>query len=418
MLTIPTVQSVFHLMDEAPLNGAIKVEKDTLKFSIVNWFSGEYAKNKEYMYENSFGFKNTCIRLHNQMYYSLFKKAKANGVIIGKDNCLYELNYINAYLGKDYIGYNKSDSLFRRIKIIDDYCNMNNKKLVLIFAPGKASFYPEFIPDKYFNSSVDLKNTNYNSFIDLSNKYKLNYIDFNNYLMKNKKTSTHKLYSKSGIHWSQYASVKCADSAIKYFENLLKIDLNNIVINSIEKKEVDGTDKDVIDGMNLLWPPKEYNLSYPNFGYNKGLDNGSKNAIIVADSYYWQWNNFGFYGLFKNCSFYYYNNQNFEPNKEPQYVSQIDFNKKIQETDLVVILATEANLSKFSWGFVDDFYNKVINPSIKENYVDRKKLNEWKKIILSSPAWVEGLKKESKNNNISLDSAITMAAYYELSKQK
>jgi hypothetical protein len=35
--------------------------------------------------------------MNNQLAFSLFNKAKANGAVVGKENYLYEENYIKAY---------------------------------------------------------------------------------------------------------------------------------------------------------------------------------------------------------------------------------------------------------------------------------------------------------------------------------
>jgi len=418
LLVAPTIQAIFIIIIERPLQGVITDVKDTTALSSNTWFSGLYAAQKEKVYENSFGFRNTLIRTHNQIYYSLFNKAKANGVIVGKEGCLYELNYINAFLGNDYIGDSKTDSMFVKLKTINDYCNKNNKKLVLIFAPGKASYYPEYIPDRYLVHGKANQKNNYSAYTQLAHSNNFNFIDFNNWFIKSKSSTKHILYSKSGIHWSQYGSVMCADSTIKYLEKICEVDLNNIVVKNIETKNVEGSDRDIYDGMNLLFDTKESGLSYPNFVYNNGKDNAKKNAIIVADSYYWQWNNFGFYGLFKNCSFFYYNNQDFEVNQPPNFVASIDLKKKIDDTDVFIIMATEANLANYSWGFVESFYNCIKYPATNTSEDIARKLLEWKKVIYSNSDWIKGLKEESIKRNITLDSVVTIAAYWEMNKQK
>ena len=71
----------------------------------------------------------------------VFNKPRASGVIIGKNKYLYEENYIKAYHGTDYIGY---DSIMNRMQreICSGYIIETRQKYYLDFAAGKGSFIP------------------------------------------------------------------------------------------------------------------------------------------------------------------------------------------------------------------------------------------------------------------------------------
>ena len=213
ILFLPMIQNTITLRKSFPLKGDVILPAN-VEFSEDAWFLGDFQQKKEEYLNSMFGFRSLFVKAHNQIAYSFFDKVNAQGVVIGKENYLYEESYLNAYTGKDFLGEDSIAHTINRLKFISDTLNKLGKQLIVVFAAGKASFYPEFIPNIYLDSSSNLEKTNYHAFVNLSNKYKLNYIDFNEYLIKNKSTSPHKLYAKSGIHWSQYASVRCADSAI------------------------------------------------------------------------------------------------------------------------------------------------------------------------------------------------------------
>jgi hypothetical protein len=148
LLIASFLQSSFELVKLKPLKGAIvKPEKKT--FYIEEWFSGAYQEYEEKYLNETFGLRNFFIRINNQLEFILFNNAKANGVIIGKENYLYEENYIKAYNGTDFIGYDSIYQRMQRIKYIQDTLAKLNKNIIIIFAAGKGSFYPEYFPDQY-----------------------------------------------------------------------------------------------------------------------------------------------------------------------------------------------------------------------------------------------------------------------------
>ncbi|MCZ8286540.1 MAG: hypothetical protein O9353_13905, partial [Bacteroidia bacterium] len=148
MMFLPMIQEKLHLKKEYPLKGDIKLPEN-IEFDKEDWFSGYYQEEKEKYINSAFGFRNQFVKLNNQIAYSMFRKAKANGVIIGKETYLYEQSYINAYTGTDFLGKDSIDHTIGRLKFISDTLNKLGKQLLVVFAAGKASFYPEYIPDKY-----------------------------------------------------------------------------------------------------------------------------------------------------------------------------------------------------------------------------------------------------------------------------
>src|SRR5690554_2202053 len=89
-----------------PLKGA--VEKSELpELNCNTWFDGSFQESLEKFVNDNIGFRPWFVRIHNQIQYSFFDKAHAHGVINGKDNYLYELNYIKAYNGQDFLGHTK-----------------------------------------------------------------------------------------------------------------------------------------------------------------------------------------------------------------------------------------------------------------------------------------------------------------------
>ena len=72
--------------------------------SVSSWFDKSYQEACDKQWASSFGGRDWYVRGYNQIDFALFKKANARYVVIGKENCLYESGYLDAYSGKDFVG--------------------------------------------------------------------------------------------------------------------------------------------------------------------------------------------------------------------------------------------------------------------------------------------------------------------------
>ncbi len=349
-MLFPIMQVKLKLFEIKPLNGYIEYPPE-VEFSFSDWFSSKYQEEKEAHLNARFGFRSTCIRLQNQIAYSLFNKVNANGVIFGKENYFYEECYLLAYNGCDFLGQDSINKTLSRLKFVSDTLKKLNKQLIIVFAAGKASFYPEYIPDKYVKTNVT--NTNYKAFSNGAKQLGLNTIDFNAWFMKNKSTSKYPLYPKHGIHWSNYGMALVADSIIKTIELLRGINMPTISFNEVEIKKPHGDDTDIGDGLNLLFELTSFDMAYPKlFVKEDGKD--KPNVLVISDSFYWGMYNFGISNCFNSPHFWYYNQQVYPESATKELLtSSLNTGEEILKNDVIIIMATEATLKNIGWGFIE-----------------------------------------------------------------
>jgi hypothetical protein len=354
LMIVPVIQNRFKIIDIKPLSGAItKTEKTYIHLN--DWFSGDYQTNEEKYLNETFGFREFFVRLNNQVAFSLFKKSSAQQVVLGKDGCLFEENYIKAYYGEDYIGVDSLTHRMQKLKFITDTLRKLNKNIILIFAPGKASFFPEYIPD---TCKRPIGPTNYGYSVQLAKEYGLNYIDFKSYFIDHKKTSPYPLYPRCGIHWSFYGECIVADSIIRYIERLRKIDMVNIWWNRVVTDDPRDRDNDVGDAMNLLFGLKPYKMGYPVLQYEDEKGKVKPTVLVVADSYYWGMYGVGLDSAFGDNHFWYYNKEVYpQTYKATLLTKQLNFKDEIAHHDVILIMTCEANLSKMGWGFIEKLYS-------------------------------------------------------------
>src|SRR5688572_9508536 len=98
LLRAPLFQDNLHIFKGGGLKGAYTLSPD-ITFDFKNWFDGSYSEKKGDYLRYNFGFRPDFVRIYNQLRFWLFKASATEGVIIGKENYIYEKNYIEEYFG-------------------------------------------------------------------------------------------------------------------------------------------------------------------------------------------------------------------------------------------------------------------------------------------------------------------------------
>lgn len=356
MLCIPMLQHVFNYFEIKPLGG-YQQEVASPEFGMRNWFEGEFQAKADAYLNAHFGFRSTLVRAYNQFYFYVFNYSKTQGVVIGKDNHLFEENYIKAHLGRDYLGEEVIDQKVQKLSYIRDVLAKKGVDLVVVFAPGKGSFCSDYIPDDY--EPWDKRITNYQVYRDKLNGSTIPFIDYHGWFDQLKDTTRYPLFSPTGIHWSRYGEMLVADSLLAYLTDLRKEKMVDLRFTRFRTSEVpEFTDDDAERGMNLLFDIPDLKMAYPDILWEADSTTVKPNAIVVGDSYYWGLFNSGFsQEAFSNGQFWYYNQEvynNWELGGKP--IAAIDTRNELMNTDLVILLCTDANLYKFAFGFIDENY--------------------------------------------------------------
>lgn len=396
----------------APLNGSFETEKDTA-FNWPAWWEGSYQEQKNRFLKDNFGLHNYYVRLNSQLNFNLFKKANAAYVVVGKDNYLYETGYIDAYHGKDFIGTQKVETYMRQLKQVQDTLAAHNKLLLVVFAAGKASFYPEYIPD-HLRKMPSL--SNYHAFRAMAARYNINHIDFNKYFIEQKNKSPYPLYPQYGIHWSNYGSIMAFDSMVKYTEHKLQRDLPDVELPSVELSDsLRHTDNDIIKGMNLLWEPPSFKMAYPTFNVRNDSTKHRPSMLVIADSFWWHIYSTNLpAAVFSNHQFWYYNEAIYPQSfTAPMNVKDTDYKNNIRSFDVIVLLHTESTLARFGDGFVEMCYEALVDDAKRKNEIEH-----LRHTIRSDVSWYKQVQEKAATKGISADSMLTLDAIYVLDQKK
>lgn len=349
LLFIPMVQQLTELVEERPLRGAYTLA-DAPASSVANWFNGDFQEAAALWLNDHVGLRSTLVRVFNQYHYSTFNNARAQAVVIGESGYLYELNYIKAVTGADFIGDSAVEAKVRKLAALTDTLAARGKQVLVVLAPGKGSFYPQYIPAHYFDKGT--ARTNYAAYSEALLRYEVPVFDAKLWFESLRETSPYPLFPRTGIHWSRYGEVLVADSLLRLIGGMGA----GLEITHVEaSRSMRETDDDIEQGMNLLFDLPDLEMGYPAFHVRPHPAVQAEKIITVADSYFWGMYNFGMSrDAMGDGSFWFYNEAVYtSASLEPTPAESLDVRAEIEASGGVVFICTDANLSRFAFGFID-----------------------------------------------------------------
>lgn len=425
-LFLPLIQMSLHVFKEKSLSGSFaSVEKPTFEYS--SWMKGNFQESYELYLKGTIEIRKKLIRINNQLDFSLFNKSNAKNTIVGKSRFLFEESYIFAHRGDDFKGSNQLGEKVKKIKLVQDKLSELGIQFVFIIAPGKASFYEEYIPEYYNIQHAD--STNYEVVAKELIRNNVNHIDFGKYFLDIKQQSKYTLIPKNGIHWSYYGVTLVMDSIAKYMESIMNFDLVDFESKkgtiAYTSSEVRGTDSDIGDALNLLFEPKNSTLYYPDVVFANDNTKDKPNLLSIGDSF-----NNSFFSTYPYYStlfsdqtrFWYYNQTvNWPDSLATQgiWVKNLDIWNEIKDRDVVMIVSTERNLDNPGFGFQDMIFPYLFHGTEKhgESSLRNNKINEIIDIMKANPNWLESIKQKAIKNNRSLEEQIRLDAEWTLDNQ-
>lgn len=410
LLFIPLLQKELKLFPEQPLQGDFYSKSDTA-LSAKGWLDAQYQIQKEAYINENFGFRPFFIRLNNQLLFSFFNQSKAHGVVVGKENYLFGVDYIKSYMGTDFIGEEKIKKTVDDLSLINDELKKQNKELLIIITPNKCYYYPEYLP-KHYNREGD--KTNYKFYTKHLRENNIPFIDFHSWIVNQRKQSRTQLIPKTGIHWSNYAAVLAADSTIKYLRKKTNTDLVDFSIEKTEQTPVArNPDQDIENGSNLLFEIAKPDFIYPVIKVDNTVRKKLK-TFIVSDSYYWNWNNSGVDTIiFKDPMMGYYINDVYDVKAglTKAHVSKYGFKNLVSKSDLIILMVTEGKLqslpAEFSSATKNALFGYQVNESKKAKFIQKVAAK-----IKNDKTWYEDVSRKASAQNISVEQMILIDAEY------
>ena len=362
VLLLPFTQQCFPFITSGELSGNYTNAPDVV-FTWDKWINGSYQKGKTDFCNDHLGFRPDLLRLNNQLEFSMFGQFHAVWTVLGTHHYLFQNPYIDAYFGKDFVGYETIRERSIKLKAIQDTLARLGKSLILVYAPNKVRFYPEYLPENRAHEQKGV--SNYDAYKQFGDSLGINQIDMNAWFVSMKNSTKELLYAKQGIHWTVYGTIVAGDSLMRYIERMQGIHVPHPNWSKIERTtQPTSGDDDVEQGLNLIFPVATETFAYPVI--QEVPDSGFKkpNVIYLGDSYAFKMLVFGVNKMMNaNCEYWGYFNEvrGFNDNKY-SYIKDYDWKGALDNTDCFVILYTEFNLCCLGHGFVEAAYDHYYPP--------------------------------------------------------
>ncbi len=249
-----------------------------------------------------------------------------------------------------------------KLKAIQDTLSHMGKTFLFVFAPTKADYFPEYIPDKF--KCTKCGPTNYGTYLHIGDSLRINKVDFNSWFIAMKGKSKEPLFTNQGIHWTEYAAFLAADSIIKYVERERNIKMRHPEWEQVEHTDdARGTDDDIAGAQNLLFPISKDIFAYPSVHYTNDTTRKKPAAIFIGDSFIMNLvKNRVIENVFDNWEFWFYfrllcNADNLEGQGSNPHIENYDWKTALGKTDCVIMLYTSIGLTKLGDGFIEQAYD-------------------------------------------------------------
>lgn len=363
-LVLPAVQAKWHLLAVAPLGGYAPPAEHP-RFSWQSLRAGEYQDQLDHYLSDRLGFRELAIRARNQVAYSAFHEIHAIDVLLGQREVLYQGGPAEAYVSHDYLGDAAIAEHAQRVRNVQDSLAQHGVQLLYVLAPGKPGYQPEDLPPGVQAMYTGI--TNYSTFARVLPAAGVHVLDASVLFKQWKLHTPHPLFPRGGTHWSGYGVTRVADTLFKAVAALTHAHLPAFAARpglvTTDPDSLRYTDADIALGLNLLRMPTPYPMAYPRLTFTPPTAAQTQlNALVIGDSFTQSF--YGFYPYFQHLlsarsRFWYYNELVYWPTPAPgekYVVHELDLREQLAGRQLVIILATEQNMVKKSFGFIDQVY--------------------------------------------------------------
>lgn len=416
LLLFTGIQGISGFIKEKDLLGVVNVN-DSCSFTTDSLFDGTFQQSASVYLNKHLGFHNTLTRINNQITFSVFGISPADNVLVGKDHNLFQMPYINSYLGKDFTGRASITGKIHRLLEFQKIMENHNAHFILVFCPSKVRFMPENLPGK-----IDTKgnSTNYDTYVDIltHDAKELHFIDFNKYYISLKNNTKYTLFPKPGIHWSNFSSRYFAlDSLLKYMEHLSGCKYPSLKLDSLFWSDsLRNPDNDLAEMMNLILPYPSGKVSYAPFSVN--TDQAVKpDVLTIGDSFYWQLFGFDKIDQIFNVSDFWAWNEIRYPKHKYDAIKKDDYmflKQDILNHQFVILMVTETNLPTLL-----NFDEKIFalfdpsNPVVRELQQKRlERIEFFKKLIMDDPKWTAVVRQKAIDRKITFKEMLQNDAEY------
>jgi hypothetical protein len=350
VMVVFLVQTFTGVVRLEPLHG-VTIETEKPRLTLTNYVDGSFQSNADKYLQEHFGFREWLIRAYNQYLWSFFRETSNSYVVRGKKDWLYEDVQVRDHYESLMYQHTEDTAAMRKTfetealrlwkvqQLLEEY----NIHLFVIINPGKNVIYPEYLPkNRMFFHPEGIHAYDY--YKRMFDKLGINYIDNVAVFQKAKDSVDYPLYSKTGAHWSNIASIYVFDSIIRYMENLGDQNLVNLDIGEKYQAKPRQPDNDLEELLNLFFPIKTQPYWYAYVKAEEDTTAVKPYFLTIGDSYFWNFvYNIPLQDIFRYYPYWYYNYiVHFDSANTA--TSDLDLEQELMRTDYIMLTYSTTQL--------------------------------------------------------------------------
>ena len=275
--------------------------------------------------------------------------------------------------------------------------------------PGKDLIYPEYLPK---NRSY-LRKEGIHAYEYLKKRFDelgVDYIDLVPVFQHIKDSVDYPLFTQTGTHWSNIASVYAFDTIVRYMETIGNQNLVNLDIGSKYYDTTRPPDNDLELILNLASPIKSPRNQYAEVWVKKDTTSIKPNFLAVGDSYYWNIvSNIPLWEIFQSYPYWYYNSTIYGDDAHTSTL-KVDIEQELMRPDYIMLVYSPVTLYEFSSFFLPRAllhlcYDKVAIDSAANCLV---------KTFKSNPKFCAEMAEVAKERHVSMEQIMYENACYML----
>jgi len=350
------------------------------EFSLKSFWDGTYQSQFSAWYDTSVKPRGVFTKTYATLNYNLFHQSQS--VIVGEDDYLFLVNYINGELclnGTDFSAVDKQTAMndfVDRLSALRDKLKRNHKELYVYVAASKADICRDKLPSKY----VDMEDRSSVNAVDLFEQYMSNTEIPHLICSSLKNELEYPAFYASSIHWSRtYEQIVSR----KIIEDLCEITgggYHNIILNGVNQsitpfwRDTDGwLLTNIFNKFDEVYYEYESEREYPQdydklrvFCYGDSFAQGLRKDVLEC---------------YPNEEIYLVNYDNYviDSRDNVTYLNhswdKLDWQFYLDNTDIVIIEMTEPFVMNYTLGFADYL------SSYLDNYVPETSSREYMKTM-------------------------------------
>jgi hypothetical protein len=361
-LTAVGVQMQFEPIPKGRLKGVVQPESAPV-FSLESAINGSYQKLVEEWLMKRSGLWSYLVRADSQLNYLLFSQISSNythSVLLGKDDFLYEKEYVFGYNKFTSVSDEKLETLADNLQKLQKLLETRGIGFALLVSANKAELYPENIPSSFIDSTRSVRKTAYEKLIPRLEARRINLLDGQRYFEERKTRVPYRYFSHTGTHWNDVAACMIASELGSLMQAHFGKKMRNFSCSPVKLKDVPRKpDRDLVEICNLWDQSALYHpTAYPVTKTIAETGAFRPKILIVGSSFVWPLLRFfEYHRVYREANFYYYYKSNRSyPNIRRRKIdrSTIDWSSDVFSHEMIIIEINQVAVENAGFGFIED----------------------------------------------------------------